>query len=543
MTALANRTVIYARFSSDKQSERSIDDQVALCRAYCERNELSVVGVYDDRAISGASTVNRLGWEKLMRDARGGKFDVVVAEALDRISRDQEDLAGIYKRLRFMEIEIRTVQDGKAEEIHVGVKGLVGALYLKDLAQKTKRGQAGVVRDGRHNGGRSYGYRPIAGENGRLEILEDEAAVVRRIFESYITGKSPRDIAACLNKEGIPGPKGGPWNASTIAGSRKRANGILQNALYVGRIIWNRQSFIKDPETGRRISRPNPKSEWMTSDAPELRIVADELFDNVEKRRAERAGSAERHYASRPRRLLSGLLKCGCCGSGYVISGADKRGPYLRCSRMVETGLCGNRCTVGVDLLEKRVLEGLEKQLASPDLIAEYVREYHRAWTTLRDSATSRRAQLQKELRDIESDTKTTIKMLMATKNKALLTHLDDLEKRQEALEAELVDVAPPLIELHPNVGDIYRKKVRDLKAYLAATDDDNRADAYRAIRELIEKVVIIPKGGAYKGCDIEIYGHLAALLEASQRGTMREPKSMGALVAGVGFEPTTFRL
>jgi site-specific DNA recombinase len=318
---------------------------------------------------------------------------------------------------------------------------------------------------------------------------------------------------------------------------------ILQNALYVGRIIWNRQSFIKDPESGRRISRPNPKSEWMTADAPELRIIADELFDNVQKRRAERAGSAERHYASRPRRLLSGLLKCGWCRSGYVISGADKRGPYLRCSRMVETGLCGNRCTVGVDILEKRILEGIEKQLASPDLIAEYVREYHRAWTTLRDSARSRRAQLQKELRDIEADTKTTINMLMAPKNKALLTHLEELEKQREATEAVLADVVPPLIELHPNVGDIYRKKVRDLKGYLAATDGDNRAKAYRAIRELIQKVVIMPKGGAYQGYDIEIHGQLAALLEASQRGTMREPKSMGALVAGVGFEPTTFRL
>jgi site-specific DNA recombinase len=127
--------------------------------------------------------------------------------------------------------------------------------------------------------------------------------------------------------------------------------------------------------------------------------------------------------------------------------------------------------------------------------------------------------------------------MLMATKNKALLTHLNDLEKRQEAIVAELAEVVPPLIELHPNVGDIYRKKVRDLKAYLAATDDDNRADAYQAIRELIEKVVIIPKG-AYRGCDIEIHGQLAALLEASQRGTIREPMSMGALVAGVGFEP-----
>jgi site-specific DNA recombinase len=111
---------------------------------------------------------NRLGWQRVMRDARAAKFDVVVAEALDRISRDQEDLAGIPKRLRFCKIEIRTVPDGTAEEIHVGIKGLLVALYLKDLAQKTKRGHAGVIRDGRHNGGRSFGYRPVPGQPGRL---------------------------------------------------------------------------------------------------------------------------------------------------------------------------------------------------------------------------------------------------------------------------------------------------------------------------------------------------------------------------------------
>ena len=90
------RAVIYARFSSEKQRDRSIEDQVALCRDFCQRDGLSVVEVYEDRAISGASTANRLGWQRLMRDARAGRFDVVVAEALDRISRDQEDLAGIH---------------------------------------------------------------------------------------------------------------------------------------------------------------------------------------------------------------------------------------------------------------------------------------------------------------------------------------------------------------------------------------------------------------------------------------------------------------
>ena len=86
------------------------------------------------------------------------------------------------------------------------LRALLGALYLKDLAQKTRRGQAGVVRDGRHNGGHSYGYRSASGQPGVLEILDTEAAIVRRIFECYAAGRSPRDIAAALNRDGVSGP-------------------------------------------------------------------------------------------------------------------------------------------------------------------------------------------------------------------------------------------------------------------------------------------------------------------------------------------------
>jgi site-specific DNA recombinase len=539
--AQTRRAVVYARFSSDKQSERSIDDQVALCRAYCEREGLLVSEVYDDRAISGASTANRIGWLRLMRDASAGKFDVVIAEALDRISRDQEDLAGIYKRLRFMQIELRTVQDGKAEEIHVGVKGLLGALYLKDLAQKTKRGQAGVIRDQRHNGGRSYGYRSVPGEAGRLEIVEVEASVVRRIFDSYAAGRSPRDIAAALNREGVPGPRGGPWNASTVTGSRKRANGILQNSLYVGRIVWNRQSFIKDPDTGRRVSRPNPESERMTAETPELRIVTDDVWTKVQARKSQRSG--ERTYATRPRHLLSGLLKCVHCGSGYVVSGRDKRGPYLRCSRMVETGLCDNRRTVALDDIEARVIAGIEKHLASPDLIAEYVREYQRAWAKLRDSTGKRRGELQKQLADVHADIRIAVDVLLGKPSRAVRERLDALEERRDRLENALAEVvAAPLVEFHPNAADSYRKKVQDLRAALAAADDENRLEAYRGIRDLVEKIVIKPTG-PYKPIDLEIHGRLATLLRASTEGTIEKPKSMGALVAGIGFEPMTFRL
>jgi hypothetical protein len=96
---------------------------------------------YDDRARSGASIFGRDGLMRMMDAARDGTFDVILVEALDRLSRDQEDLAGLWKRLNFLGIELRAVHDGKADQIQIGIRGLVGALYLQDLAH-TRSGAA-----------------------------------------------------------------------------------------------------------------------------------------------------------------------------------------------------------------------------------------------------------------------------------------------------------------------------------------------------------------------------------------------------------------
>jgi DNA invertase Pin-like site-specific DNA recombinase len=167
----------------------------------------------------------------MMARARAGDFDVVVVEALDRVSRDPEDLSGIYKRLSFLGIAIETVHDGKADQIQVGIRGLVGALYLEDLKHKVHRGMDGVVRDGRHAGGRAYGYRPKLGHPGELEIVEEEAAIVRRIYEEYRSGMSPREIAAGLNRDRVPAPRGTSWLASTLNGNAARGHGILVNPI------------------------------------------------------------------------------------------------------------------------------------------------------------------------------------------------------------------------------------------------------------------------------------------------------------------------
>ena len=164
-----------------------------------------LIATYTDAAISGASRL-RPGYQKLLKDARGGQFDIVVAEALDRLSRDQEDVAGLYKQLGFCGVKLVTLAEGEISELHVGLKGTMNALFLKDLAAKTRRGIEGRVRQGRSGGGLCYGYEvarelgpdgtPIPG--GR-QINEAEAGIVRRIFREYVAGVSPRRIAFSLN--------------------------------------------------------------------------------------------------------------------------------------------------------------------------------------------------------------------------------------------------------------------------------------------------------------------------------------------------------
>jgi site-specific DNA recombinase len=467
------RAAIYARFSSDKQHDKSIDDQVALCRRVAEREGMRIVATYDDRAISGASVHNRLGLQRLMRDAKAGKFDVLISEALDRISRDQEDLAGIHKRLRHAGVEIVTAADGATSEIHVGVKGLLGALYLKDLADKTRRGQAGVIREGRHNGGRSYGYQPIPGRPGELEIVKAEAAIVRRIAKAYVAGESARTIAISLNEDQVAGPRGCVWNASTIHGSASRRNGILQNELYAGVIVWNRQRFVKDPDTGKRISRENPKSEWMRAEAEHLRIIEAETWQAVRDRFDGRAKLGKR-LKQRHKHLLSGLTVCGCCGSGYVAAAADKRGILLRCSRNRETGLCSNRQFVPRKEIEQGVIDAIDRnKLAAPEIVAEYIREYHRVRRELNSHRSGRQRDIDKRLNTVAAAIKQAADVLTyGTPSRTMAARLADLEVEQDRLLLKRQEIAPDTVEFHPKAADQYLAMVRDLKKTLSEMSD-----------------------------------------------------------------------
>src|SRR5262245_27441962 len=175
--------------------------------------------------------------------------------------------------MRFAGVTIMTLAEGEISELHVGLKGTMNALFLKDLAQKTRRGLQGRVLQGLSGGGLCYGYDLLPGETGVRRINESEASVVRSIFRDYATGQSPRAIARKLNRSRIPGPSGRPWQDTAIRGHFTRGTGILNNELYVGRLVWNRLTYLKDPTSGRRRSRLNPPEQWIVQEVPALRIV------------------------------------------------------------------------------------------------------------------------------------------------------------------------------------------------------------------------------------------------------------------------------
>ena len=544
------RAAIYARYSTDLQSASSIEDQVRLCRERAEKENAAIIDIYSDYAISGSSLRNRPGMRALLEEAKKGRFDCVIAEALDRISRDQEDIAAIYKRLRYSDIRVLTLAEGEISELHVGLKGTMNALFLKDLALKIRRGQRGRVEAGRIPGGGSYGYRIIrrllvdgSVSTGEREIDPSQAEIIRRIFNEYAVGMAPRQIAARLNREAVPSPRGGQWNASTINGNRKRRNGILNNELYAGRIIYNRQRFLKHPETGKRIARPNLEREWVTKDVPELRIIGDDLWERVQaikQRYSSRWGNKRRSK----KRLFSGLLKCGCCGGGMTIS----RGDRYYCSARREKSTCNADRGIGVHELEHRVLNGLKDILqGNESLIDEFAAEFKRELSRLQKEGHGAKRRLVKELQGVERSIKRCLDFITGGDGDpgSVRNQLRRLEARKHEIDAELRSQEHDMgIVIHPNLPELYRKKVAKIQQ--ALQDEVTRPEIVEIIRSLIERIEVKP-GLARGRCDVTIVGALAQMLAfAHQKTTAASNRDDGGtflMVAGVGFEPTTFRL
>jgi site-specific DNA recombinase len=387
------KACLYARYSTSKQNEQSLDDQLRTCERLAERNGFEIVARFQDAAVSGG-TSQRVGYQKLLEAARRRVFDVIVAEDSSRLWRNLAEQSPRIAELRDLNIHVVTFDLDTRQESSAVLGAVLGAMsetYRGEIGRRTRRGLEGKARSQQPTGGKSYAYETI---DGRRQINREQAAVVVRVFEMYRDGFSPRAIADQLNIEGVPSP-GASWNrqerrragwlGSAIAGDASRGVGILNNEQYRGVTVWNRNRWVRSAaDSKRRRCVPNPPTEWVSHIDEGLRIVPEALWRAVKARQRQQAESigariAEglgRQAASRtgrgPKFLLSGLIRCGSCGAAYVIASATS----YACASFVNGGgaACSNNVRFRRDAVEAVILENIRRDLATPEAGAEVCR-------------------------------------------------------------------------------------------------------------------------------------------------------------------------
>jgi site-specific DNA recombinase len=515
------RTIIYARFSSDQlQNARSIDDQVAVCRARADREGWPIVAVETDAGISGAAGLAaRPGLEAALAAIERGEAEQLLAESTDRIARHQGDSFAILERIEHAGARLFTLSDGEVDDIKGTIKGLLDARFRKELKSKIRRGQSGTVREGRVAAGLAYGYR-VANRlddrgnviRGLREIEADQAAIVRRIFAEYLRGDSPRAIAARLNAEGVPGPRGGQWRGSTIGGDRQRGNGLIRNRLYVGEIVHHRTSKVTDPQTRRQLIRANAARDHEVGRADHLRIVDQATWEKVQAMRESFALMGPQG-AKRPKHLFSGLVVCGVCGGGYNIVSAR----LWRCGRYHDGRACTNNRQIETQTLERRVLAGLKEKILSAEAVSLFVREYTAERGKAQRALASDRSRLTKAAKEAETRIANLVAAIaaggdeFAEVREALAQARQERDAAHQAL-AE-IEAEESVVTLHPRLAELYRARVEDLIAQLAIPE--RRVESMPVIRSLVDRIVLTPaKKG--RGCDVRLEGRLTGLLAAA---------------------------
>ena len=545
------RAALYGRFSTEHQRPESIADQFRVAERLATDHGFHVVARFSDAAISGG-TVRRPGYQQLLAAARAGEFDAIVVEDVSRLWRNSAEQQQRLAELHDLGIcVVGRDLDTRAEGSHfVGaIFGATNEHYRREIGRKTYRGQEGNAIARKPTGGKCYGYIAARdGITGQIEINENQAAVVRRIFAWYAEGMSPRAIAAKLNEEGVPSP-GSTWNrksrrtsgwlASAIHGDQKRGVGILNNVRYTGRVVWGRMKWHRSyRDSARRKPQVLGKAAHEYQDE-RLRIISQELWDAVRARQALRShtlgakvktGLRKRAPgAGRPARyVLSGMLRCGLCDAAFVLS----NGTRYQCSSHVNGGACSNRLSVRRGLVEAKVIDAVQADLTDPEFIAEFERTLRRAASKPK-TLPNNRERISKLRQEVQNFTDAIAQGLLRRSPSLASQVVAAAEAAEEELRRlEAAAQAPKVRHISPNVREVCLGLVRRLQATIKNQDPDR---ARAALMDAIGPQIVLDPDQSGRFLWAEF-----GLEPTPLRAAVGESEIM---VAGAGFEPATFGL
>lgn len=419
--------VIYARYSSSNQRDVSIDQQVAACKKYAESQDLQILKMYEDRAMTGTND-NRPGFQQMMKDSEIGAFSYVIVYALDRFSRNKYDAVSNKKILRENGVKVLSatehISDDPTGSLMESILEGFAQYYSEELSAKIKRGNRSNAEKCLVYGPLPYGYR--RGADGKYEIVTEEATVIREIFERVAARETIADITRNLNDRGLKTRHGKDWNRSSF-------NKILHNKKYIGIYEY-------------RDSREGYEDIIVKDGIP--RIVSDELFATVQEYcmvKPQARKNPKKRRRGNGVYLLTGKLFCGLCKGAMIgVSGTGKSGNlyyyYVCKNRRDHKGSCSKK-QVSRDVIERQIVSKIQEIIGQPDVI-EWIADGVMAYLDqindndetriLRD----RLAQIEKEKNTILSNmTKITLDVLL----RDMQANYEKLAVEESSLKAKLL--------------------------------------------------------------------------------------------------------
>ncbi|MBE6771791.1 MAG: recombinase family protein [Ruminococcaceae bacterium] len=407
------KAVIYARYSSDSQREESIDGQIRECTEYAERNGITILGSYVDRALS-ARTDDRPDFQRMIADSEKRLFDIVLVWKLDRFSRDRYDSAHYKHILKKNGVRVMSVK----ENISDGPEGIIlesllegmAEYYSAELSVKVTRGHTENALKCKYNGGTlTFGYR--IDEDKHYQLNPETAPVVLEIFEMYDSGITMQKICDYLNEKGVKSVRGKNIDLNFI-------RGILHNPRYKGEYVY------------RDIVIPGGIPQ----------IVSPELYDSVQYRIATSRKATGRRTDD-DAYIFTTKLFCGTCKS-YMVgeSGTSCTGNkyhYYRCVNTKKKKLCdAKHKSIRKDKLEEVVIGHIKKMLMDDGFVNYLATKAFE----LQEKESSELPLLRKQLEETEKGIENMLNAIQAgILNDSTKKRLDDLEVLKSELEASII--------------------------------------------------------------------------------------------------------
>lgn len=455
---------IYARFSCDKQSETSLEDQTRRCRQLAAKHGFNPDEgrIYSDAAVSGTAKgdAHREGYRQMLEDWMSGKFQVLFADELSRLSRDPEEIGRLLNKLRKnRRLRLITAVDNldtqsSEWQFRFGLQGLMASQESIKLGERADRGMVGQLERGYMIATPPYGYdlqRQFA-DTGKFlgtawVINEREAAIVREVFARRAAGDSMHQIAAWLNAEGVPCSRkarnadGGHWRASRI-------KGMLSNHIYHGIFVWHGSTTYQ-----KRARDENIEIKTVQYPREHLRLVSEETWQRCHRGTISRSGYGGGTHA------LTGVLSCGCCHSTLALTAPNKR------SRSVYCAICTERASAKpeerVNLLTSTVAVAGVQQLLT------HAMQHFLSSTFLDAHREALRGLLDNHAQQQTLHVQTELNRLLATQGRLLRMMSGDplqddlLQQRYDDLQPEVVQLRQRLAQLNSGHALVNEKAVR----------------------------------------------------------------------------------